>query len=182
MMGHREAGLVETQRFDQVWIWILLSAIAVITIRNLAFGMVREFALRKPFSHGEFLSDGTWLMIWIIGVGATIGPILLLWSARLVTQVGPGRLTVRFIPFHRRPKNIDLSDVVSVESVTYSALREYGGYGIRFTRRGRAYNVSGNRGVRITFRSGRHLLIGSQRPHELTAAIESARAAASGDH
>jgi hypothetical protein len=179
-MRHREAGLVEIQRFDQMWIWVLLSAIAVITIGNLAFGMYREFVLGKPFSHGEFLSGGTWLMIWIVGVAATIGPILLLWSARLVTQVGPGRLTVRFAPFHRRPKHIDLSDVVSVEAVSYSALREYDGYGIRFTRHGRAYNVRGNRGVRLTFRSGKHLLIGSQRSDELAAAIESARAAASG--
>ncbi len=172
-------GFIETQRFDQLWIWILMSSIAVITIGNLGFGMYREFVLGKPFSHGEFLSNATWLMIWILGVGATIGPLLLLWYARLVTHVGPRRLTVRFVPFHWRPKNIDLSDVVSVESVTYSALREYGGYGVRLARHGRAYNVSGNRGVRITFCSGRHLLIGSQRPDELATAIEAARAAAS---
>jgi hypothetical protein len=77
----RETVFVEIQRFRQLWIWILLSAIAVITIGNLAIGMYREFVLGKPFSHGEFLSNGTWLMIWVIGVGATIGPILLLWYA-----------------------------------------------------------------------------------------------------
>ena len=182
MTGHREAGLVETQRFDQVWIWLLLSAIAVITIGNLVFGMYQEFVLGKPFSHGEFLSKGTWLMIWIIGVGATIGPILLLWSARLVTNVGPRHLTVRFAPFHRRPRDIDLDDVSSVEAVSYSALREHGGWGLRVTRHGRAYTVRGNRGVRLTFRDGKQLLIGSQRPDELATAIEAARAAAAGEH
>jgi hypothetical protein len=182
MTRHRETGFIESQRFDQAWIWLLLSAIAVITIGNLTFGMHREFVLGEPFSHGEFLSKGAWLMIWIIGVGATIGPILLLWSARLVIQVGQRGLTVRFAPFHRRPRNIDFDDVLSVEAVTYSALREHGGWGLRFTRHGRAYTVKGNRGVRLDFRDGRHLLIGSQRPDELAAAIEAACAAASGEH
>ena len=59
MTRQREAAFIEIQRFNQVWIWILLSAIAVITIGNLAFGMYREFVLGKPFSHGEFLSNGT---------------------------------------------------------------------------------------------------------------------------
>jgi hypothetical protein len=177
MTRQPDAGFIEIQRFNQVWIWVLLSAIAVITIGNLAFGMYKEFVLGEPFSHGEILSKGTWVMIWIIGVGATIGPILLLWSARLVTHVGPRRLTVRFVPFHRRPKNVDLGEAVSVESVTYNALKEYGGYGIRKSRHGKAYNVSGNRGARITFRDGRHVLIGSQRPDELTSALESARVA-----
>jgi enoyl-CoA hydratase/carnithine racemase len=180
MAGHTEAGFVEIQRFGQVWLWILLIAIAVITIGNLGFGMYRELILGKPFSHGEFLPDGTWLMIWIIGVGATIGPIALVWFARLVTHVGQRRLSVRFVPFHRRPKRIELSDAVSVEAVTYSALRDYGGYGIRSTRHGRAYNVGGNKGVRITFRNGEHLLIGSQRADELASAVELARAAAQG--
>jgi hypothetical protein len=166
-----------------VWIWFLLSAIAVIAIGNLAIGMYKELVLCELFSHGEFLSKGTWamIMIWIIGVGATIGPILLLWSARLATHVGSRRLTVRFVPFHRRPKNIDLAEAVSVESVTYNSLKEYGGFGIRKSRHGKAYNVSGNRDARITFRDGKHLLIGSQRPSELTSAVESTRAAVSGD-
>jgi hypothetical protein len=85
-------------------------------------------------------------------------------------------LTVRFAPFHRRPRNIDFDYVVSVETATYSALREHGGYGKRRARHGRAYTVSGKRGVRLTFRDGKHLLIGSQRPDELATAIEAARA------
>jgi hypothetical protein len=180
MTRHREAEFEEVQCFDQVWIRVLLYTIAAITIGNLAIGMVREFVLGHPFSHGEFLSGGTWLMIWIVGAGATVGPILLVRSARLVTRAGPDRLSVRFAPFHRRPRVIDLGEVVGVESVACSPVREYGGYGVRLTRHGRAYNVSGKRGVRITFRSGQHLLIGSQRPDELAAAVEAARAAASG--
>ena len=36
---------------------------------------------------------------------------------------------------------------------------------------GKAYNVSGNKGVLLTFGTGKTLMIGSQRPEELAAAI-----------
>ena len=38
-----------------------------------------------------------------------------------------------------------------------------------------AYNVSGNRGVQPVFSNGKRLLIGSQRPDELAAAISQAK-------
>ena len=52
---------------------------------------------------------------------------------------------------------------------------DYGGWGIRRGRRGWAYNVSGNRGVLLQLENEKTLLIGSQRPDELAAAIEAQR-------
>ena len=42
---------------------------------------------------------------------------------------------------------------------------------MRFGRRGRAYNVSGDRGVELTLANGKRVLIGSQRSEELAEAI-----------
>ena len=42
---------------------------------------------------------------------------------------------------------------------------------VRYGRAGKAYNVSGNRGVVLAFDHGRTLLLGSQRADELAAAI-----------
>jgi TATA-box binding protein (TBP) (component of TFIID and TFIIIB) len=52
-------------------------------------------------------------------------------------------------------------------------LLEYGGWGIKYGRKGKAYNVSGNRGVQLVFKDGKQLLIGSQRAEELAEAISS---------
>jgi TATA-box binding protein (TBP) (component of TFIID and TFIIIB) len=38
---------------------------------------------------------------------------------------------------------------------------------------GKAYNVSGNKGVQLVFKNGKKLLIGSQKADELAKAIES---------
>ena len=56
----------------------------------------------------------------------------------------------------------------------YKPLREYGGWGIRCSlKRGKAYNVSGNKGVQLVFKNGKQLLIGSQKAEALEEAIRS---------
>ena len=72
-------------------------------------------------------------------------------------------------PLYRR--RIRLTEVASAEAVTYSALIEYGGWGIRGMGKNVALNARGNRGVRLHLQNGNRVLIGSQRPEELAAAI-----------
>jgi hypothetical protein len=55
--------------------------------------------------------------------------------------------------------------------VAFRPIMEYGGWGIRRGANGWAYNVSGNRGVRLVFRDGSTFLIGSQRAEELELVI-----------
>jgi hypothetical protein len=98
-----------------------------------------------------------------------------LFLTTLVTEVRRDGLWLRYYPFHFSFKRIPLEDVVSVTPQAYHPILRYGGWGIRYTWKGRAYNVSGNRGVRLDYASGRHLLIGSRRPEELAQAIESIR-------
>ena len=62
------------------------------------------------------------------------------------------------------------------EATTYRPFLDYGGYGVRLGFRGWAFNVSGNEGVLVETNDGSHLMIGSQRPKELEAAVARARA------
>ena len=55
-------------------------------------------------------------------------------------------------------------------------MREFGGWGIRVSRNGRAYNASGNTGVQLVLADGSHILIGTQRAEELLAALRAAGA------
>ncbi len=54
----------------------------------------------------------------------------------------------------------------------YRPILEYGGWGIRYGLRGRAYNVSGNRGLRVELTNGKHILFGSAKPEELKLALD----------
>ena len=99
-----------------------------------------------------------------------LGTIGLLMFLRMETQVRTRGVYVRMRPLpwaHITPESI-----VAHSAVTYRPIRDYGGWGLRRTLRGdRAYNASGNRGVRLEFADGRHVLVGSQNPDRLDRAV-----------
>lgn len=68
-------------------------------------------------------------------------------------------------------KQFDLAEITAVETTRYPW---YYGWGIRLTPKGWMFNVSGLDAVEITLRSGKHFLIGTDRPHKLASAISQA--------
>ena len=165
----------EEQRFDQ-W-WMRLSLIAPPFILIAVFWPIIDSQLIRgiPMGHPK-LSDGELiLLIGGITLGVTILTTIPLFLMKLVTEVRPDGLSVRFIPFHFREKRYGWGDIRSFEPVTYRPLFEYGGWGIRRGRSVWAFNVKGDRGVRLTFNDGKMLLIGSQAADELAAAMLAAK-------
>lgn len=108
-----------------------------------------------------------WLAAVIVAVAML--PTLLGFLLNLETRIEEGVLSVRLTPFPAR--RIALSDVTRAEVRTYRPIREYGGWGIRWGRDGMAYNARGNRGVQLELKDGRRVLIGSQEPERLLAAM-----------
>lgn len=138
----------EKQQFRQPWVWALLGGVALFML---------------------VLGPLAWGGLVVVGVVA-----VLLYSVRLETEVRADGIYVKMRPLHRSFRRIAWADVERCESTVYSPLREFGGWGIRWAPGKLAYNVSGNRGVRIERTDGRDVLIGSRRPEELLGAIEKA--------
>ena len=97
---------------------------------------------------------------------------LLFYVMNLTTEVREDGLYYRLFPFHWSFQSIGGSDIDKFESITYRPLRDYGGWGIRYGFNGKAYNVSGNRGVQLQLRDGRQVLIGSRKPEDLADALQ----------
>lgn len=118
------------------------------------------------------LALGEWMLIGLLVA-------LLVYLPKLTTEVTPQDVKVKISLW--RPRRISLRDIERVEAITYRPMRDYGGWGIKysFKNKGWAYTMSGNRGVRVFLRNGKNVLVGSQRPEELAAAIEVARSARS---
>ena len=81
-------------------------------------------------------------------------------------------LQYQFFPFHLKSYTIKLDEITSFEELTYSPIKDYGGWGIRYGFKGKAYNVSGNRGVKIYLKNGKNILFGSKKSHELALVLE----------
>lgn len=99
---------------------------------------------------------------------------MLLYSLRLETEVRADGIYLKMWPLHRSVRRVPWSEIERYEPTQYSPLQEFGGWGIRWTPGKLAYNVSGDRGVRIERTTGRVVLVGSQRPEELVRAIDEA--------
>lgn len=98
---------------------------------------------------------------------------VLLWTFRLETVVRRAGLYIRCTPFHRRWRQFAAQELSECYARTYRPILEYGGWGIRWGWKGRAYNVSGHEGVQLVLKNGKRLLVGSQRSHELETAVRS---------
>jgi hypothetical protein len=166
----------EEQRFRQPWIWIVTLPLCLGTIGFFAWAMVEQLVFARPVGN-QPMPD---LMLVIVGPLAILGMagiLWLLWAARLVTEVRDDGVYIRFFPFHRRFRGFLWQQIEACEIRSYRPIAEYGGWGIRYGLGGRAFNVSGNRGLQLDLGGGRfgHVLIGSQRPEELDLAVRSCR-------
>jgi len=171
MNGEERVLFREEQQLRQWWIGLLLGAVVIGTIAPFGPELVEHFKEDKAWRELP-RDDKVGVVVVTSSIALALVVVVLMWALKLITEVREDGLYVRFFPLHLSFKRIDLGDVVACEAVTYSPLWEFGGWGIRRGRTSRAYNVSGNRGVRLTFADGKSLVIGSQEAEELAGAIE----------
>ena len=158
----------ETQQFRQPWLWVLLLSISLLEIGIFGYGMVQQLVLHQPWGNKP-MSDTALAINGSLVILLSVFLLYFFYAMKLMVEVRDDGLHCSFVPFIRR--KIRFEDLRRCEVRTYNPLAEYGGWGIRYGRNGKAYNVSGNRGVQLELSSGERLLLGSQRPEELAAAI-----------
>lgn len=152
----------EVQRFKQ-WVF-LIPVIAVTAIVWWQF--VQQIMLDNPQGEEPIPNWLVWLFTILFGIGL---PVLAA-KMRLITEVRPGRVTVRLAPFRERTVAVD--EILKGVVRSYSALREYGGWGVKTSHwNGRAYIAYGDKGVQLVLAAKELVLIGSQRPEELLSAL-----------
>ncbi len=136
-------------------VWV---AIASLLITFLV--IVINFSGDKSDLNGLFI-----LSIVII----SIVPLLLLASIHL--RIEKDGIYIKYFPFHFKPLFFKWSEIDHFEIRKYNPLTEYGGWGVKGTRKNRVYNVSGDMGLQITFKTGKKLLIGTVEPQKLEEAL-----------
>jgi hypothetical protein len=152
----------EVQHFHQVWVIILVGFIAVLSW---------AFFIRLLISPADESSAA--IIVFVFFIFGIVFPVWFL-IMRLEIEVRDLFISYRLFPLHIAWREVPAREIASAEAVTYRPIIEYGGWGMRIGRRGRAYNVSGNRGVFICQKTGKCFLLGSQRPDELATVIERA--------
>ena len=108
---------------------------------------------------------------FLLVLAAVVLPLLF----RIETQVRTRGLYLRLKPFPWR--HVHPHEMTAHEVATFRPVRDCGGYGVHknFFTKTTCYNARGNQGVRIQLADGRRLIIGSQNPDRLAAAITQIR-------
>ncbi|MDY6911592.1 MAG: DUF6141 family protein [Chloroflexota bacterium] len=153
----------EVQRLRQIWLWLIVLCAPAILI----YGMIQQLILDNPFGNNP-TSD---TVLIILGIVLGLGLPCFMYTINLTTEVHTDGLYLKYFPFHLSFREIAFEEIKSYTAQTYSPIKDYGGWGIKFGRGGKAYNVSGNSGVQMELVNGEKLLIGSKRSEELAMAI-----------
>ena len=95
----------------------------------------------------------------------------------LNTEIDDGKISFRYKPFHVKPRIIYWDEISDFYIREFRPIREYGGHGIqRRLKTGRAFTVSGNKGLPLVLEDGKKILIGTNKTKELAMVIEKLRA------
>ena len=137
-----------------------IALVAVVTALGACGGVLVQLCWSRAAMPGALVPTAI-----LLGVAG------LLCFGELRVEVRDDALYVRLFPLTREHR-FAWDALLRCEARTYRPILEYGGWGVRCSRAGKAYNVSGNRGVQLELRDGTRLLIGSRRADELAAAIQ----------
>ncbi len=142
----------EKQKFNQWWVWVILISV------NLLNGIIVYQALQSNES------NKTVMIIYFI---ALCFILILFCFISLTTKVTEKEIAIQFFPFHFKERKYLFSAIEKVEVIQYNPIMDYGGWCIRYGLKGKAFNIRGNWGLKLTFNTKRTLLIGTQNPEEL---------------
>lgn len=110
------------------------------------------------------VADGEpWVPAILVAVGAAIQWLV----GGLTVRLHRDHLTVGLGGARLVRSRIRYSDIVAVEAVRYSPLREFGGWGYRIRGDRRAWTARGDEAVVLDMRDGRRIYIGTESPDRL---------------
>ena len=105
------------------------------------------------------------LLVSIIIISIGFGFIWLFYRMKLITTINEDGINIIFAPFTNFI--IPFNKIKKYQIRQYRPIIEYRGWGIRYSKYGKAYNVSGKIGLQIELSNGKRLLIGTQNPDTL---------------
>lgn len=145
--------------------WIFIVAASV-------YGLYSQFILKIPF--GVLHSDAMLLFTTFFSVTVVTLLLIIFLIGRLEVIVTDKGLYYRYVPFFNKFRLIKPIEILHYETRVYKPLREFGGWGIRYSikQKTNCYNVRGNLGLYIELKNGKRILFGSQEPHKLKFAID----------
>lgn len=150
------------QKCKQPLVWMILIGAAIFSW----YSVYQQILFRIPFG-SDPAPDALLIVIWIVfGVGFPIG----LFATRLSIQIDEDEFTYRLFPLHLQTHSFRLADIKKMEAVSIRPILDFGGWGIRFSHKGKGYIIGGNKAVKVIFKTGRPVYFSTDEPQRIAEA------------
>jgi hypothetical protein len=147
----------EVQEYHNVWLIVFLVITNIVMLFLLS---------RKDKAKGIAYLAGTG-----IGLFITLLATFLVIAMRQHTEIKTDGIYVRLFPLQIQYKYYSWADIDKSYVRIYNPIEEYGGWGLKGGKKNSAINKSGNVGLQLVFKNGNKLLIGTQKPREISVAL-----------
>ncbi len=162
---------VENQRFNQPWLWILITVVDILFFSLFAKALYTQLYLGIPSGDNPISNTGLIalsLFVFLLLAGITLS---LLFS-RLQTRIEKEGVSYKFTPFMRNWKSFPLSAIQQYEVKKFNPIMEFGGWGYRRGWGKLLVNTSGNMALFINTIDNQQIAIGTQLPEEVRNTME----------
>jgi hypothetical protein len=143
----------EVQKIDSIW-----------PLSILAVTLVGNWLLYFLLKHDNL----TFFYVSVLSIGLLC---LFISSLKLSTEITNESVKYKMFPFHFKWRELSKKEIDKLEIRTYRPLQEYGGWGNRRGKSGRAYTIKGKQGLQLTLKNGDKILLGTSKPDEISKVI-----------
>lgn len=151
----------ETQKAQLGWKWILFIGLYILMICAL----IDQFKIEKI--------DVAAVSSIVFSLCLIILFNIIIIIMKLEIEIDNAKISYRYKPFHVKLRVLYWDEVSEFYIREYKPIKEYGGHGLqRKLRYGRAFTVSGRKGLQLILHNGKKVLIGTQKPMELQNVVD----------
>lgn len=161
----------EEQRFTQKWLWLLIIGATLVSIVPTVVRICSQEIMGKPWGNNP-TETSILLLILLFEILVMGGVVLLIYKMKLKVEIKSDGFWFCFPPLARKWRCIKKEEIASFKVRNYRPVSEYGGWGIKGSRRNKAYNISGNVGLQLVLKDGRKVLFGTQKSQAIEYAME----------
>jgi len=154
----------EEQRFRQLWVIIILVGINCLS----AFSIIQQLIFKKPFGNNP-MSDSGFIILECFMILFTIWFL----KVNLIISVYTDGIYYKFSMFWLKTRIVKKEEIKTFSIRKYDAIKENGGWGIKGSKKSKAYTISGNKGIQLKLINGIRILFGTQKPNSFYKALDS---------
>lgn len=145
----------EKQYFRQWWVWLIV----ILGFAANSYAFIQNESSAETFT----ITSIVFLLF-----------VLLIFNVHLSSRIDEKGIHIKFFPLHFSFITYTWDQIKSVEFKKYSPILDYGGWGVRISLngKGKAFNVSGSKGIYIQTQDDRKRMIGTQKENEVKAVLE----------